>query len=133
MKVDDQYYALPFTVSMASTLMYNKKAFQDAGIAKPPETLEELFDTAKKLTKRENGAISQIGFIPDYPWIDNVFWPIIFDGEMDAVRRPQVVYRGIQSFVGPSDGRFHALHGPDHRAVFLRAEAVHSRHYADRL
>lgn len=80
MKVNDQYYALPFTVSMASTLMYNKKAFQDAGIAKPPETLEELFDTAKKLTKRENGAISQIGFIPDYPWIDNVFWPIIFGG-----------------------------------------------------
>lgn len=80
MKVNGQYYALPFTVSMASTLMYNKKAFQEAGITRPPETLEELLDTAKKLTKRENGTITQIGFIPDYPWIDNVFWPIIFGG-----------------------------------------------------
>ncbi|GAB2694560.1 extracellular solute-binding protein [Paenibacillus thermoaerophilus] len=80
MKVNGEYYALPFTFSMASTLMYNKKAFQDAGITKPPETLEELFETAKKLTKRENGEITQIGFIPDYPWIDNVFWPIIFGG-----------------------------------------------------
>lgn len=80
MKVGSDYYALPFTVSMANTLMYNKKAFQEAGISKPPETLEELFETAKKLTKREGGSITQIGFIPDYPWIDNVFWPVIFGG-----------------------------------------------------
>lgn len=80
MKVGGQYYALPFTVSMASTLMYNKKAFQDAGITSPPETLEQLFEDAKKLTKREGDTITQIGFIPDYPWIDNVFWPIIFGG-----------------------------------------------------
>jgi len=80
MKVGGQYYALPFTVSMASTLMYNKKAFQDAGITSPPETLEQLFEDAKKLTKRDGDTITQIGFIPDYPWIDNVFWPIIFGG-----------------------------------------------------
>jgi multiple sugar transport system substrate-binding protein len=81
MKVNGQYYGLPFTVSMASTLMYNKKAFQEAGITKPPETLEELFETAKKLTKKDaSGNMGQIGFIPDYPWIDNVFWPVIFGG-----------------------------------------------------
>lgn len=80
MKVNNEYYALPLTFSMASTLMYNKKAFKDAGIDKPPETLEMLYETAKKLTKRDKGVITQIGFIPDYPWIDNVFWPIIFGG-----------------------------------------------------
>lgn len=81
MKINDKYYAMPFTMSMASSLMYNKKAFEDAGMTAPPETLEELYDYAKKLTKKDDGGnISQIGFIPDYPWIDNVFWPVIFGG-----------------------------------------------------
>jgi len=81
MKVGDKYYGLPFTMSMSNTLMYNKKAFADAGITAPPETVEQLFDYAKKLTKRDgSGNITQIGFIPDYPWIDNVFWPVIFGG-----------------------------------------------------
>ncbi|MFD1179255.1 ABC transporter substrate-binding protein [Paenibacillus puldeungensis] len=81
MKINDKYYAMPFTMSMASSLMYNKKDFADAGLTKAPETLEELFDYAKKLTKKDvSDNITQIGFIPDYPWIDNVFWPIIFGG-----------------------------------------------------
>ncbi len=81
MKVNDKYYAMPFTMSIGSSLMYNKAAFKEAGITSPPETLEQLFDYAKQLTKRDDsGNISQIGFIPDYPWIDNVFWPVIFGG-----------------------------------------------------
>lgn len=81
MKVNDSYYAMPFTMSMASSLMYNKAAFAEAGITAPPETLEQLFDYAKQLTKKDaSGSISQIGFIPDYPWIDNVFWPVLYGG-----------------------------------------------------
>ncbi|MBB6634826.1 ABC transporter substrate-binding protein [Cohnella thailandensis] len=81
MKINDKYYAMPFTMSMANSLMYNKKDFADAGLTKPPETLEEMFDYAKKLTKKDDsGNITQIGFIPDYPWIDNVFWPVVFGG-----------------------------------------------------
>ncbi|MBB6735169.1 ABC transporter substrate-binding protein [Cohnella sp. CBP 2801] len=81
MMINDKYYAMPFTMSMASSLMYNKADFAAAGLTKPPETLEELSDYAKKLTKKDSsGNITQIGFIPDYPWIDNVFWPVIFGG-----------------------------------------------------
>ncbi|BFH66861.1 MAG: ABC transporter substrate-binding protein [Paenibacillus dendritiformis] len=81
MSIHGKYYGMPFTMSMANSLMYNKKAFEEAGISAPPETLEQMFETAKKLTKRDaSGNIKQIGFIPDYPWIDNVFWPIIFGG-----------------------------------------------------
>ncbi|MFW6389956.1 MAG: ABC transporter substrate-binding protein [Halanaerobiales bacterium] len=80
MKVDDKYYGLPFTMSIASKLMYNKDVLAEAGLSEPPETLEELFDYSKKLTIEEDGKITQIGFIPDYPWIDNVFWPVIFGG-----------------------------------------------------
>lgn len=80
-QINGKNYALPFTMSMASTLMYNKKAFEDAGITEPPKTTEELLEYARILTKRDaNGEITQIGFIPDYPWIDNVFWPVIFGG-----------------------------------------------------
>lgn len=80
MKVNGKYYGLPFTMSMSNTLLYNKKNFADAGLAKPPETLEEMFEYAKKLTKKDANGITQIGFIPDFPWIDNVFWPVIFGG-----------------------------------------------------
>lgn len=80
MKVGDKYYGLPLTMSMSNTLMYNKKDFQEAGLTKPPETTEELFEYAQKLTKKNGNNITQLGFIPDYPWIDNVFWPIIFGG-----------------------------------------------------
>ncbi|WCF09295.1 ABC transporter substrate-binding protein [Paenibacillus thiaminolyticus] len=81
MSIHGKYYGMPFTMSMANSLLYNKKAFEEAGITAPPETLEQMFEIAKQLTKRDgSGNIKQIGFIPDYPWIDNVFWPIIFGG-----------------------------------------------------
>ncbi|MFD0712595.1 ABC transporter substrate-binding protein [Paenibacillus sp. GCM10027626] len=80
MKVDGKVYGMPFTMSMANTLMYNKKSFADAGITAPPEDLDQLMAYAEKLTKKENGAYSSMGFLPDYPWIDNVFWPLIFGG-----------------------------------------------------
>lgn len=81
MKVNGKYYGIPFTMSMGSTLMYNKKAFQDAGLSGPPETLEQLLDYSKKLTKKDAGGnLTNMGFLPDYPWIDNVFWPLIFGG-----------------------------------------------------
>ncbi|GIP39601.1 ABC transporter substrate-binding protein [Paenibacillus sp. J31TS4] len=84
MKVDGKLHGFPISMSMSNKLFYNKKMFQEAGIAKPPETLEELLDAAKKLTKKDDkGNITQIGFIPDYPWIDNVFWPIIFGGSWE--------------------------------------------------
>ncbi|MCJ8014449.1 ABC transporter substrate-binding protein [Paenibacillus sp. KQZ6P-2] len=84
MKVGDKIYGFPISMSMANKLFYNKKMFADAGITAPPETLEQMFEDAKKLTEKDgSGNITQIGFIPDYPWIDNVFWPIIFGGSWD--------------------------------------------------
>ncbi len=56
MKVDGQYYALP-TAVRALALFWNKKLFTEAGLdpAKPPTTLAELLEMAKKLTKRDAG------------------------------------------------------------------------------
>ncbi|MFY0758898.1 ABC transporter substrate-binding protein [Metabacillus dongyingensis] len=81
MVVKEKTYALPITMSMSSNLLYNKEAFEKAGLTSPPETMEELMEYAKKLTLRDkDNNITQIGFVPDYPWIDNVFWPIVFGG-----------------------------------------------------
>jgi len=54
MKHDGQYYALPTAVRTLA-LFYNKKLFREAGLdpAKPPKTLDELVDAAKKTVKRD--------------------------------------------------------------------------------
>ncbi|RDW22195.1 ABC transporter substrate-binding protein [Oceanobacillus arenosus] len=81
MSIDGQQFGMPMTMSMASKLFYNKQALADAGYTEPPKTMEELLEYSKALTIEENGELTQIGFIPDYPWIDNVFWPIMFGGD----------------------------------------------------
>lgn len=63
-------YGLPFQVFTAG-LIYNTKLFAEAGIAKPPSTLQELAADAAKLTKTgANGTITQMGFLPTYPGPD---------------------------------------------------------------
>ena len=54
MKVDGQYYALP-TAVRSLALFWNKKLFKEAGLdpEKPPQTLDELVEMARKLTKRD--------------------------------------------------------------------------------
>ncbi len=54
MKIDGKYYALP-TAVRSLALFWNKKLFREAGLdpEKPPQTLEELVDVARKLTRRD--------------------------------------------------------------------------------
>jgi multiple sugar transport system substrate-binding protein len=66
-----KYYGLPF-VNFNWGLFYNKDLFKDAGLdpEKPPKTLDELADYAKKLTKVDSsGSITQLGWMPlNDPW-----------------------------------------------------------------
>jgi multiple sugar transport system substrate-binding protein len=67
MKRDGAYYALP-TAVRALALFWNKKLFQSAGLDpdKPPQTLDEFVDDAKKATKRDaSGNLLVEGFAPD--------------------------------------------------------------------
>ncbi len=54
MKVGGQYYALP-TAVRSLALFWNRKVFKDAGLdpEKPPATLADLIDIARKTTKRD--------------------------------------------------------------------------------
>ena len=46
-------------------LLYNKKLFREAGISRPPATIEEMTADAYKLTKRDaSGRVTQLGWGP---------------------------------------------------------------------
>src|SRR5690606_21383648 len=65
-----QYYCLPWGTDTYA-LFWNKDLFEDAGLDPdtPPATMEELAEFAKQLTiTDDSGAITQIGFIPDFSW-----------------------------------------------------------------
>ncbi len=79
MKVGGKYYALPTAVRSLS-LFWNKTLFKEAGLnpEKPPATLDELVDAAKKLTKRSPaGDLLQAGLTidmggQDHHWLREV-------------------------------------------------------------
>ncbi|WP_424830187.1 extracellular solute-binding protein [Ruegeria sp.] len=77
MKRDDQYYALP-TAVRSLALFYNERLFEEAGIDKVPETLDELVEAAKACTKYDGaGNITQVGITTgmnaqDHHWFREV-------------------------------------------------------------
>jgi multiple sugar transport system substrate-binding protein len=76
MKRDGEYYALP-TAVRSLALFYNKKLFQEAGLdpSKPPGTVEELLDVARKTTKRDAaGNMLSAGITLDFPGQDYHWW-----------------------------------------------------------
>lgn len=58
---DAKVYGYPNEVDLYQ-LNYNKRLFAAAGLNKPPATWDELLASAKKLTKTDNGKITQQGF-----------------------------------------------------------------------
>lgn len=74
----DKVYGLPFEI-FSSEIFYNMDLLAEAGYSAPPETIGQLVEMAVKLTKYDaKGNVTQAGFIPDMPWLDNVLWPVAF-------------------------------------------------------
>ncbi|OED38139.1 ABC transporter substrate-binding protein [Chromatiales bacterium (ex Bugula neritina AB1)] len=77
MKRDGEYMALP-TAVRSLALFYNERLFKEAGIDAPPATLEELVETAKKLTKKDGaGNLTSVGITTgmtaqDHHWFREV-------------------------------------------------------------
>jgi multiple sugar transport system substrate-binding protein len=60
----DKRCAMPFLADTYG-LYYNKKLLADAGYSRPPKTMGELAEMARKLTKRAgDGTIDVAGFVP---------------------------------------------------------------------
>ncbi|MFC3745575.1 ABC transporter substrate-binding protein [Paenibacillus sp. GCM10012306] len=62
-RINDKLYYLPKDFNPLA-LWYNKRIFDEAGVPYPSEdwTWDDMFATAKKLTKQENGKYTQFGF-----------------------------------------------------------------------
>lgn len=62
-KVDGKLYSMPFN-SSTPVFFYNKDAFKEAGLDPdhPPETLEEVKETAEKLTIKKGNDVERYGF-----------------------------------------------------------------------
>jgi multiple sugar transport system substrate-binding protein len=78
----DTHYCLPWGTD-AYALFWNKDLFEDAGLdpESPPQTMEELAEMAKQLTKVDaNGQITQIGFVPNFSWSHLDLYVAMFGG-----------------------------------------------------
>lgn len=74
-------YGVPYN-AVSSELFYNKDMLKEAGYDKAPKTIEELIEMNDKITKKDaKGNLTQLGFLPDYPWLDNVLWPVSFGAD----------------------------------------------------
>ena len=74
MKVDGDYWGLP-TAVRSLALFYNNDLFSEAGLSGPPETLDQMVEYAKKLTKTDSaGNYIQVGFAVDTDGQDHHFW-----------------------------------------------------------
>lgn len=88
---EDTIYGIPYTLA-SSEFYYNKDLLEEAGYDGPPETMEELVEMAHDLTKIEDGEIVQLGFLPDYPWMDNVLWPVIFGADWIDMETNEITF-----------------------------------------
>jgi multiple sugar transport system substrate-binding protein len=81
-------YAMPYLIDCYA-LLWNKQAFRAAGLNpdRPPATLEELEEYALKLTKRDNGQLTQLGLQPvgDINLIFQLFGGRLYDPKTNRV------------------------------------------------
>lgn len=72
--VEGKPYGIPNEVDLYA-LNYNKRLFEEAGVAEPPKTWDELTAAAQKLTKRDGDRITQQGFGLISSWNSGVVHP----------------------------------------------------------
>ncbi|HBY98896.1 MAG TPA: hypothetical protein DEP84_33940 [Chloroflexi bacterium] len=117
-----KYYCLPWGVDVYA-LYWNKDLFRTAGLDphKPPETLEELFEYSKKLTKfDEAGNLLQAGFIPTYPWGFLEFYAHVFGGYWlnDDVTQVTLSSRAVVDAL-QWERQYYAMYGPEALDAFV--------------
>ncbi|MEU0567433.1 ABC transporter substrate-binding protein [Nonomuraea sp. NPDC005983] len=60
-KYDGKLYATPIAMH-SFMLLYNKDLLEEAGIKEPPKTANELADATAKLTTKDSGGLTRLGF-----------------------------------------------------------------------
>jgi multiple sugar transport system substrate-binding protein len=82
----DQTWALTYSADPNFGFAWNRTAFRKAGLDpdRPPTTIQELTETAERLTRAEDGVVKQIGLMPwsQYGQANSIFtWGWAFGGE----------------------------------------------------
>jgi len=73
MKEGDRYWALP-TAVRSLALFYNERLMDEAGV-KPPETLDEMIETARRMTRTDAaGNLTQVGITAGMTAQDHHWW-----------------------------------------------------------
>lgn len=84
-KFNGHVYGL-FATPASHALHWNKTLFREAGLdpERPPQTVDELMEFSKKLTKRDpaTGALLQVGFLPQDPGWWSWAFPLWFGGRL---------------------------------------------------
>ncbi|MGP4081597.1 ABC transporter substrate-binding protein [Pseudalkalibacillus sp. R45] len=75
---DGKTYALPIVMN-TWMLYYNKDLLKEAGLDGPPETVQELEEYNKKLSKVDNGRIERLGI---WPALNPYMWMHAFGGKL---------------------------------------------------
>jgi multiple sugar transport system substrate-binding protein len=81
---DGAYLCLPWGCDV-DVLYWNKDLFEAVGLdpERPPQTMEELVEYAGKLTlHNQDGELSQVGFIPDFPRSHTDLYVRMFGGSL---------------------------------------------------
>jgi ABC-type glycerol-3-phosphate transport system substrate-binding protein len=88
--VDTQTYVVPRDTAPIAVIYYNKKAFDEAGVAYPTDdwTWEDFVAAGKKVMKTDaNGKVTRWGFVDDWPLWDE--WVYDAGGSFtDNVKHP---------------------------------------------
>ncbi len=117
-KYGDKYYCLPWGTDDYA-LYWNKGMFEAAGLDpnKPPETMEQMLEYADKLTKTDaQGNLTQVGFIPDFPWMHTDLFLAMFGSTYQS-----------------SDGKKVLLDTPEMLATLKWQQEFYTRYGADKV
>ena len=93
---NDRIYSVPRLAS-TTVMTYRPDLLAEAGWDHFPKDTDELLQCAIDCTKvDEDGTIVQMGFIPDYYWLDNVLWPAAFgatwmDGDQPNFNNERII------------------------------------------
>ncbi len=84
-------YSIPVGFN-SSEFYYNKDILEAEGV-EVPKTIGELKKLAVDLTTYDDaGFITRAGYIPDFPWLDNVLWPIVFGAEWINMETNEITF-----------------------------------------
>jgi multiple sugar transport system substrate-binding protein len=113
-----KYYCLPWGTDDYA-LFWNKEMFAEAGLDPdtPPETMEQMLEFADKLTKTDDqGNLTQVGFIPDFPWSHSDLYLAMFGSTWQS-----------------ADGKTVMLDTPEMNAMLKWQQEFYSRYGADKV